>query len=91
MCYDNCAYDACTSDIVGMQYLLSFDAPNSDNASFDLTPFAPDFDGVWYWPVIHFILGPFHLFFSVWMAVEFFLVTFPHFSLKPPNWLYNLV
>ena len=37
-----------------------------------------------------YLLGGFHLFFSLWMFVEYFVVNYPNFILPLPNFFYTV-
>ncbi|XP_019851941.1 PREDICTED: inositol 1,4,5-trisphosphate receptor type 3-like [Amphimedon queenslandica] len=50
------------------------------------TPFRPDFPR-WFHPLF-FVLGAIHLFLSLWIVVEYFVINWPHFRL--PSFCYTL-
>ena len=52
-----------------------------------LHPFRPDLRYPWFTYYLLYILGGIHLFFSIWMLLEYFLTNWPNFSL--PKILYT--
>lgn len=52
-----------------------------------LHPFRPVLKYVWFSEYLLYIFGSLHLFFSLWMLLEYFIINWPNFSL--PRILYT--
>jgi len=70
--------------VLNVIVLVSFRSPPPNSTVPSLPEFSSDID----YQILLYIIGGVHLFFSVWMVLEYFMLTAPHFVL--PEFLYRI-